>query len=335
MDCPSGKRAIGRKGHNLMCGLLAVSGKIEPRYVVALGCLAEFRGNESAGVGWATQERPRIAKIAQNPLVAFPVSLAPAIRHASKYSRVLIGHTRQATVGAVTNQNAHPFLDKERKIVWAHNGSIYNHATFGTYDVDSQALIHGIVKKDFSDFTGPIALVWIENKKLHAFRKGNPLHRGTRNGTVYLASTEDMLAQINCKHIKELPEGQLYIWDDGRLESHKRIPHNRTRYAATTSYYQSGFQDEDGLLPPGCSRHWIQGYQWDATRHCYVNEDEYEKGRKSEVFTVPHKCHSDYCNRQSVVPGMLEEVDSLCSMCGNQKQFINQELCVQCSYINH
>src|SRR4029077_3078777 len=116
-----------------MCGLLGATGKIESRYMIALGCLSERRGDESAGVGWSVEGRIRIAKIAQNPLVAFPVTLAPAIRHATKYGGVLIGHTRQATTGAVTDANAHPFFDKESNITWAHNGIISNYQTFGTY----------------------------------------------------------------------------------------------------------------------------------------------------------------------------------------------------------
>lgn len=220
-----------------MCGLIAATGKIETRYVIALGCLSEKRGSDSAGVAWQVGDKLRVAKVAQNPLVAYPVTLAPAIRHASKYGGPLIGHTRAATTGEVSNKNAHPFLKKESKIAWAHNGIISNYQQFGSYDVDSEALIVGIEKKDFKEFFGPVALVWIENGKLHAFRKGNPLYRGVRRAAVYLASEQNMLAEIGCKRIKELSEGHLYIWEGGKIESSKSIPYNKSYVSRTTYPY--------------------------------------------------------------------------------------------------
>lgn len=238
-----------------MCGIIAATGRIEARYVVALGCLSERRGSDSAGVAWQVGDKLRIAKVAQNPLVAYPVTLAPAIRHAAKYKGVLIGHTRAATTGAITNKNAHPFLKKESKIAWAHNGVISNYRTFGEYEVDSEALIVGIEKRNFEEFWGPVALVWIEGGKLHAFRKGNPLYRGVRRAGVYLASEQTMLEEIGCKRIKELSEGRLYIWNGSNVESSHAIPCNRsytsvsrfpyTEFAGNTEYRGGGYWNKE------------------------------------------------------------------------------------------
>lgn len=218
-----------------MCGLIGGSGKLDARAVIALGCLSEKRGSDSAGIAWQVADKLRVAKIAQNPLVAFPMTLAPAIRHAAKYGGALIGHTRAATTGAVTDANAHPFLEKESRISWAHNGVITNYAEFGTFTVDSQSLIQGIKERDFKKYHGPVALLWIEEGKLHAFRKGNPLYRGLRKDAVYLASEQSMLAEVGCKKIKELSEGILYVFSADKVESSKAIPYNKS-YSSRSHY---------------------------------------------------------------------------------------------------
>lgn len=237
-----------------MCGLLGGTGKIEARYLVALGCLSEDRGSDSAGVAWQVGTNLRVAKVAKNPLVAYPVDLAPAIRHAAKYHGPLIGHTRQATQGAVTARNAHPFLDEKSKIAWAHNGIIVNDREFGTFEVDSECLIGGIQKRDFSAYQGPIALLWIENGKLHAFRKTNPLYRGIKRGAVYIASESEMLEAIGCHKVKSLSEGFVYIWEGNRLAGTSKVPMREyTSHTWTADeYFEGGYH--------GCGYNGGRGY---------------------------------------------------------------------------
>lgn len=222
----------GKEG-SYICGLIGGTGKVEARYMVALGCLAEDRGADSAGVAWQVGDKLRISKVAKNPLVAYPVDLAPALRHAAKYGAPIVGHTRQATQGIVNARNAHPFLDEKNCIAWAHNGMISNDNEFGKFEVDSECLIGGILSKDFSKFRGSIALLWIEDGKLHAFRHNNPLWRGVKRGAVYLASTEDMLKEIGCHKMKELSEDFIYVWKGNQLESTKKVPvHTWTKFDA-------------------------------------------------------------------------------------------------------
>lgn len=242
-----------------MCGLIGGTGNIESRYLVALGCLAESRGSDSAGVAWQAGNLLRVAKVAKNPLVAYPVDLAPAIRHASKYHAPIIGHTRQATQGAITARNAHPFKDDKLGIAWAHNGIITNDAQFGKFEVDSECLIGGIEKRNFSAYAGSISLLWIEEGKLHAFRKNNPLYRGSKRGAVYLASTEAMLQAIGCHKIKELSEGFMYVWDGGRLASTTKVPvHEYTRQGGR--WQHDDFQSEFGCgYRPGS---YVEGHRY-------------------------------------------------------------------------
>ena len=79
--------------------------------------------------------------------------------------KLVIGHNRAATKGAVSPHNAHPF--KEDKIVLVHNGTIYNKDDLAKdTDVDSHAITKALSKADaataLNQIHGPFALVWFD-----------------------------------------------------------------------------------------------------------------------------------------------------------------------------
>lgn len=291
-----------------MCGLIGGSGKIESRYLVALGCLSESRGRDSAGIAWEMAGTMNTCKIAQNPLVAFPVVLSAGIRAAAKSGNPLIGHTRQATTGAVTSKNAHPFYDPESKIAWAHNGMIFNHATFGTFEVDSECLIAGIKKQDFTAFNGPIALLWLEGGKLHAFRKGNPLYRGIKRKAVYLASEKGMLEEIDCQKIKELSEGHIYVWNGMNIESSKSVPCNKTYYKRSTAITPAIACGEDDY-----AKRWLNHGRWDQGAQKWIHAEE--------------ELEPDLPSSQDPIE---LELDKLCIECVEHPKMLTRDHCQRC-----
>ena len=207
-----------------MCGLFAGVGKLNSNRIVTLGCLNEDRGSDSVGIAYVSGKEVRIAKVAERPCVGLNLTLRKEVTEAA-VSSMFIGHTRAATQGAVTSKNAHPFLMEG--IAFAHNGIILNDDEFGEYAVDSQSLIHGIKAKDFSKYEGPIALVWIEDGKLNAFRSGNPLFRGRQGTATSLSSEREQLQSIGCSHIKELAEGMIYTFRNAFDIATKRVPRNK------------------------------------------------------------------------------------------------------------
>lgn len=240
-----------------MCGLLAGVGKLNSNRIIALGSMSEDRGTDSVGIAYVSGGEVHIAKVAARPCVGLNIALRKEVTEAA-VSGMFIGHTRAATQGAITSKNAHPFLVDD--IAFAHNGIILNDETFGKYTVDSESLIHGIKAKDFSKYAGPIALVWIENGLLHAYRGGNPLFRGRHGTATYLASDSEYLRAVGCTKIKELSEGFIYTFHSATCIATKRVPINKT--------YQY-VERSTALAPMTYNHSWKDDYyeKWGADLH--------------------------------------------------------------------
>jgi glucosamine--fructose-6-phosphate aminotransferase (isomerizing) len=106
-----------------MCGIVGYVGRSEAAPILLDGLRRlEYRGYDSAGVaivdGDHVQTRKCAGRIAS---LAKLMSEKPA---AGSYG---IGHTRWATHGKVTDDNAHPHFDASGKIALIHNGVIENY----------------------------------------------------------------------------------------------------------------------------------------------------------------------------------------------------------------
>jgi len=106
-----------------MCGIVGYIGPREASDVL-LGGLArlEYRGYDSAGIAVlahsALEVRRRVGKLA---------NLSAAIAETPMAGSVGIGHTRWATHGRPSEENAHPHVDCEGKVAVVHNGIIENY----------------------------------------------------------------------------------------------------------------------------------------------------------------------------------------------------------------
>jgi glutamine---fructose-6-phosphate transaminase (isomerizing) len=108
-----------------MCGIIGYIGS-KPAVPILLDGLRrlEYRGYDSAGIatlaGGKIEIRKRVGRIA---------NLAELIQQSPPDGTVGISHTRWATHGGVTDENAHPHFDQSGKVVICHNGVIENYAT--------------------------------------------------------------------------------------------------------------------------------------------------------------------------------------------------------------
>ena len=114
-----------------MCGIVGILGRheVSPQLVDALRRL-EYRGYDSAGVATVDLD----GRLDRRRAVGKLVNLSDRLVHAPLTGRSGIGHTRWATHGAATEDNAHPH--QSGRVAVVHNGIIEN---FRTLRDESQA----------------------------------------------------------------------------------------------------------------------------------------------------------------------------------------------------
>jgi len=108
-----------------MCGIVGYIGKA-PAVPILLDGLRrlEYRGYDSAGIATLVdgkiQVRKKVGRIA---------NLTELLQQSPADGQIGISHTRWATHGSVTDENAHPHSDQSGKLHICHNGVIENYAT--------------------------------------------------------------------------------------------------------------------------------------------------------------------------------------------------------------
>ena len=108
-----------------MCGIVAYIGASDALPVLLDGLRRlEYRGYDSAGVAVFQNDRIEVRKtVGRIANLVDEVERNPVSGHAG------ISHTRWATHGAVTRENAHPHTDRSGRLHLVHNGVIENYQT--------------------------------------------------------------------------------------------------------------------------------------------------------------------------------------------------------------
>ncbi|MEM6811394.1 MAG: glutamine--fructose-6-phosphate transaminase (isomerizing) [Pseudomonadota bacterium] len=202
-----------------MCGIIGIIGQndVAPRLLEGLKRL-EYRGYDSAGI--ATLDKQKIdRRRAQGKLFHLENLLNENYLDGS----IGIGHTRWATHGKPTENNAHPHATE--KVAVVHNGIIENYAeikesllkknyTFET-ETDTEVIVklitsyldEGLSAEDASNkaldqLEGAYALAIIfsgQDNLMMGARYGTPLAVGYGEGEMFLASDSYALAPLTKK----------------------------------------------------------------------------------------------------------------------------------------
>ncbi|MBE1284870.1 MAG: glutamine--fructose-6-phosphate transaminase (isomerizing) [Rhodobacteraceae bacterium] len=220
-----------------MCGIVGVLGnhEVAPTLVEALKRL-EYRGYDSAGIATVNN-----GALGRRRAVGKLVNLSDLLVHDPLPGKSGIGHTRWATHGAPTVNNAHPH--RAGSVAVVHNGIIENFRDlradlardgieFQTEtDTETVALLterhlqNGLSPVDAANRTldqleGAFALAFLfngEDDLIIAARKGSPLAIGHGDGEMFVGSDAIALAPLT-NRITYLEEGDRAVLTRTSLE---------------------------------------------------------------------------------------------------------------------
>lgn len=203
-----------------MCGIFGYIGqKNDAPQRVFNGLIdIEYRGYDSWGVAYFQNNSFHLTK-----KIGF---LPKAFDFPS--STLSIGHTRWATHGGVTENNAHPHASCDDKLVLVHNGIVENYLELKKElknhklksETDSEIIIHLVenelktknlkdaVASVFNKLEGLSAVVVSDGKEIVACKTGSPLVVGQTGDGFVLASDPNALLPLTKKLIF-LEDGQM------------------------------------------------------------------------------------------------------------------------------
>lgn len=191
-----------------MCGIMGYIGKQNAQEILLSGLeTLSYRGYDSAGIAVQQEDRLQVIKTrGRIHDLRQKCALSPLA------GSLGIGHTRWATHGKASDENAHPHTDTRGRIAVVHNGIIENHAQLrrmltergyvfrSETDTECAAhLLHLLYDGDMLRalllaaryLTGSYALAVLcadDPSALYCIRSGSPLILGTREGESFLSS---------------------------------------------------------------------------------------------------------------------------------------------------
>ena len=229
-----------------MCGIIGYTGHRAANDVLIESLKRlEYRGYDSAGIGIIGEKLQVFKEIGEISMLQHSI---PKIK-----GNLGIGHTRWATHGKVSKENAHPHLSCDKKIAVVHNGIIENFKTLReelenkghifTSQTDSEVIIHLIeeeykgnleqaVSSSLKKIQGSYAIVVIcedEPEKLVGARNESPLVIGVGDNENFFASDVTALLKFTNRVIY-LDDGEhcvitknsIHIFDRNNTEIQKK-----------------------------------------------------------------------------------------------------------------
>jgi len=210
-----------------LCGIIGYNGFRDANKIIIESLKRlEYRGYDSAGISIIDQKQQVYKDVGEISKLAEKL---PDFK-----GTVGVGHTRWATHGAVTKQNAHPHLSSNKKIAIVHNGIIENFDALKDdlikkgykflSNTDSEVIAH-LIEDNYKDnienavfsalkkINGYYAIVVTssdEPEKLVGARKESPLVIGVGDNENFLAS--DVTAFLKyTNRVIYLDDGQLCV----------------------------------------------------------------------------------------------------------------------------
>ncbi len=215
-----------------MCGIVGYIGFKEARPILINGLKRlEYRGYDSAGIAILQDGKINVTK-----QVGKISALESELDETTMTGNMGIAHTRWATHGEPTQNNAHPHTDCSENIVLVHNGIIENYGALRKMliskghqlhtETDTEVIAHLIeefyqngtsfeeaFRQALNEVEGTYGLALItrhEPDKLFCARKGSPLVVGIGDGEYFVGS--DATAIIaHTRNVFYLEDGEIAV----------------------------------------------------------------------------------------------------------------------------
>lgn len=213
-----------------MCGIFGYVGQYPEAGKVVLDGLKrlEYRGYDSWGIAVVEHNRVKVEKKV-GKIGHAQIALPP--------STIGLGHTRWATHGGVTQENAHPHFDCTEEIALIHNGIVENYQQLKAKlsrhhfksETDTEVIAHLLedqlktnkdfltgFQKTFNKLTGLNAVAALYKDQIIVAKNGSPIVLGKSPNSILLASDASALLPLT-KTVYFLEDGQLALMEAGKL----------------------------------------------------------------------------------------------------------------------
>lgn len=232
-----------------MCGIIGYVGSFGRAFETVLSGLKnlEHRGYDSAGALFCfSDSEPAVYKVSKKECPNFSIrDLSAKIGADRRACRLGIGHTRWASVGTVSEANAHPHCDQSRRFWVVHNGNVINidrlKKTFpgvSFYSETDTELIANLIAREMlkgddmraavevamRSIEGPNAILVVDSKQpdilVAANRGGTLLYARNNEGESFIASDPTPLEAAGFTSFESMGEGEmLFIGENGKSSS--------------------------------------------------------------------------------------------------------------------
>jgi amidophosphoribosyltransferase len=229
------------------CGVFGIFGHADAAAITALGLHAlQHRGQEAAGIvsfdGKRFHSERRLGLVGDNFSRREVIERLPGLS--------AMGHVRYSTTGETILRNVQPLFAELDGGGFAigHNGNLTNGLTLRRQLVrdgaimqstsDTEIILHLVAHAQRNRFIdrfieglrqleGAYAFVGLTNKKLIGARDPlgiRPLVIGKLDGTPILASETCALDIIGAKYVRDVENGEIVVFDEDGMHSHKPFP---------------------------------------------------------------------------------------------------------------
>ena len=219
-----------------MCGIFGYVGPKQVSNLLVEGLRRlEYRGYDSTGIAVKNGDISIFKKVGK---VADMESILPSSINGS----IGIAHTRWATHGGVTDENAHPHESFDTNVVIVHNGIIENSRSLRKHlrsqgielksQTDSEALAHMIaieLKQDNNPLeavkrclksaigTWGLCALFKEHDLIVVARNGSPIVLGQGDGETFVSSDPHALTP-HTQRVVYLDDGQVAVLDSNEIK---------------------------------------------------------------------------------------------------------------------